>query len=119
MSTNLNSRHGERAVVHIVLLTAHDTMTTTLVGGVNIDLGSTAPLTDTQRDALRDSTVVLDSFGELPPGAARRLLAEPTPTLFAGSPWLRGHKAVVLRDGCAPLGDFTIRYDDVFGVDIT
>ncbi|MDQ2588366.1 hypothetical protein [Saccharothrix yanglingensis] len=104
--------------VEVVLLRADDdraVRATPVRGMTSIDLTATE-LTASTVQELTDSATVLSAPDGVPSDVVRALRAAPVPPLFASSPWLCHHRALILRDGRCPVAGHVLNYGPEFGV---
>ncbi|MFI7033554.1 hypothetical protein OHB01_26035 [Microbispora hainanensis] len=87
-----------------------------LEGNIAVDFDAGTPPTPELVAQLLDSSVRLTAPSEVPYEVVEAINEVPIPAVFTRTPWLRAHRALVLRDGRAALGAFQMRYSPRLGL---
>lgn len=106
----------EEEAVDVVLFRGKQGAAVPVDGDVVVDLGAPDPLEHEAYAELIDSTVRLLVSADVPREAVDLLRQSPVPSAFQATPWLRHHRAAVLRDDKFALGTFVFTYDPDLGL---
>lgn len=118
MTEALDFSESIDATVAVVLL--HDDPVSgdlvPLEGNIAVDLDVGTPPTPELVAQLLDSSVHLTAPSEVPYEVVEAINEVPIPAVFTQTPWLRAHRALVLRDGRVALSAFQMRYSPRLGL---
>lgn len=116
----IDDEYGDHdAAVEVVLLRAdpdrHAGAVTPVRGTTSLDLAGTEVTASTLQELVESSSVLTAPDG-VPPEVVAALRATPVPPVFAESPWLRQHRALVLRNGQCAVAGHVLNYEPELGV---
>jgi len=100
----------------VILLTDTDGIHRPTSGQTPIDLSQAGEIPPETLTELLESTVRLTATEDIPAEIINILDATPVPPAWRSSSWLRHHRPLIVKNGLAAVGEFTLGYQRHLGI---